>query len=332
MKKFFVITILATGILSFKNLITPAAPEDVKNAINKSLPLLQSSSHTFLVNSGCHSCHGQALGAVTFSLAKEKNFPVGDTMIKESNDSAYNDWKGRLGLLAQYDDPAAILMTGSYDLWGMSETGYKPNKIVELLAINIMHRQNSNGSWVSPNARPPLEYYSFSATALALRAMKNYTPAVLKNEVGQRLEKAKKWMVKTATVTNEERAFQLLGLTWAGQTDKKFIEQQAAKLLATQHEDGGWAQLDSLQSDAYATGQSLYALHQCGHLNQQSPAFQKGIAYLVNTQKADGSWHVRSRAFPSVPFVNSGFPHGGDQFISAAASNWATMALLVAVK
>ena len=39
------------------------------------------------------------------------------------------------------------------------------------------------------------------------------------------------------------------------------------------------------------------------------------------------SWHVRRRAFPFQPTMNSGFPHGRDAWISAAATSWAVMAL-----
>jgi hypothetical protein len=38
----------------------------------------------------------------------------------------------------------------------------------------------------------------------------------------------------------------------------------------------------------------------------------------------DGSWHVRKRALPTQPYFESGFPNGVDQYISAAATNWAT--------
>jgi hypothetical protein len=41
---------------------------------------------------------------------------------------------------------------------------------------------------------------------------------------------------------------------------------------------------------------------------------------------------VKSRAIPLQPHFESGFPHGRDQFISAAGSNWATMALALAVR
>jgi N-acyl-D-amino-acid deacylase len=304
-------------------------PEKIKRAINKGLPLLQSSSHTFLVNAGgCHSCHGQGLGAVAFSLAQEKGFVIQDTILKEALDSIQNDWTQRRYYLSQNQDPVAIVMAGGYDLWAMSASHQPSDKTKELLAKNILQRQRKNGSWASPNERPPLEYYSFSATALSIQGITTYLPAVFKIEVDERLARARKWLMITPAIANEEKVFQLLGLTWAN-ADKKFIQQQAKKLLAAQHADGGWSQLDALPTDAYATGQSLYALYRCGQLATGAPAYQKGIAYLLQNQQPDGSWKIVTRSYPSVPYVNSGFPHDTNQFISAAGSNWAVMALLV---
>jgi hypothetical protein len=56
-------------------------------------------------------------------------------------------------------------------------------------------------------------------------------------------------------------------------------------------------------------------------------AYQRGIRYLLKTQLEDGSWYVTSRSLPFQPYFESGFPHGRDQWISIAASNWAAMAL-----
>ena len=61
------------------------------------------------------------------------------------------------------------------------------------------------------------------------------------------------------------------------------------------------------------------------------PAYQRGLAYLLKTQLDDGSWHVVSRSKPFQPYYESGFPHGKDQFISCAATGWATWALVVAI-
>jgi hypothetical protein len=63
-----------------------------------------------------------------------------------------------------------------------------------------------------------------------------------------------------------------------------------------------------------------------------SPAIQRGIQYLLNSQLEDGSWYVRTRAAAIQPYFESDFPHGPDQFISAAATNWAAMALSTAVR
>ena len=118
----------------------------------------------------------------------------------------------------------------------------------------------------------------------------------------------------------------LLGLTWA-KASAKHLQKAARELLAEQRPDGGWGQTPTLQTDAYATGQALVALRSSGQLAASDPAYQRGIGFLLRTQLSDGSWLVSSRTFPFQPYKESGFPHGKDQWISAAGSSWAAMAL-----
>ena len=118
----------------------------------------------------------------------------------------------------------------------------------------------------------------------------------------------------------------LFGLVWSG-ADGNEIGKASAALLAQQRPDGGWAQLTGLESDAYATGQAMVALQQAGTLAATDEAFQRGIAYLLRTQMADGSWIVRTRSSPVQQLKESGFPHGRHQWISAAGTSWAAMAL-----
>ncbi len=334
MKKWFIISGIVFIIAAFtkiSNVTNQNDPAEIKKAINKSLALLQPSSHTFLENAGgCQSCHHTDLTAVNLSIAKEKGFTVNDTILNEALDSNINVIKYRKATLSENDDPTAIVVTGGYQLWALWANQYKSNKVIELLLKNLMRRQTGEGCWVSPNPRPPLEYYSFTATALVLKAMQYYAPSSWQNEVLERTKKASSWLRNTIPETNEEKVFQLLGLTWTN-GDKGFIQQQAKKLLATQHEDGGWSQLANLPDDAYATGQALYALYESKQLSADDPAYQKGITFLLRTQFEDGSWKVESRSFPTVPFVDTGFPHDKNQFISAAGTNWATMSLLLSV-
>ena len=84
-------------------------------------------------------------------------------------------------------------------------------------------------------------------------------------------------------------------------------------------------------SDAYATGEALYALNSAGKMPAADPVYAKGVKYLLNTQAADGSWHVKTRSIWIQPYFESGFPYGHDQWISAAGTSWATMALSLTV-
>ena len=122
----------------------------------------------------------------------------------------------------------------------------------------------------------------------------------------------------------------LLGLAWAG-AEPQAARVAARQLIATQRADGGWAQLDTLPSDAYATGQALYALHVAGGLSEH--ALNNGVRFLLDIQLADGSWHVRSRSYPvQSNYFDTGFPHGRDQWISAAGTSWACIGLSLAIK
>jgi hypothetical protein len=67
-------------------------------------------------------------------------------------------------------------------------------------------------------------------------------------------------------------------------------------------------------SDAYATGEALYALNLAAKMPTIDPVYQKGVQYLRQTQAADGTWHVKTRSIPVQPYFESGFPYGHDQW------------------
>jgi squalene cyclase len=109
--------------------------------------------------------------------------------------------------------------------------------------------------------------------------------------------------------------------------DNEVIKKLSRELIREQRTDGGWAQIPALDSDAYATGLALVAMRQAAGLAVTDQAYKRGIEFLLKTQLEDGSWYVRSRAIALQPYFEGGFPHGNDQWISAAATNWAAMAL-----
>jgi len=103
-------------------------------------------------------------------------------------------------------------------------------------------------------------------------------------------------------------------------------------LVEQQRTDGGWAQLSGLESDAWATGQALVALRVAGGVPVTHPVYQSGMRFLFRTQFPDGSWYVESRTWPFQTHFDSEFPHDEHQWISAPATAWASMALLLAMQ
>ena len=178
--------------------------------------------------------------------------------------------------------------------------------------------------------RPPLESSDFQVTAASIRSVRTYGPKSQRAEYDKAVARAVRWLEQAQPTSTEDHAFKILGLIWGGGSQAA-IQKTAHALLALQQPDGGWGQLPSLASDAYATGQALVALRESRALAVENSAYRRGIQFLLDSQLEDGSWYVRTRALPIQPYFDSDFPHGPDQFISAAATNWAAMALTTVV-
>lgn len=77
-----------------------------------------------------------------------------------------------------------------------------------------------------------------------------------------------------------------------------------------------------MASDAWATGQALYALAHTG-LKPAEPVIARGQAFLIKTQREDGSWPMTSRPTkPGSEGSKSLIP------ITGAGSAWAVLGLV----
>ena len=218
-----------------------------------------------------------------------------------------------------------------YALAALGARDVDPDRSTDAVVANLLSQQRGDGRWALGGvARPPVEDGDVSRTFLAISTIKIYGPAGREKEIAERMNRATKWMTSMKATTAEDRNMQLLALDCAS-ADAAVIQRFAKAILALQRADGGWAQRPGLASDAYATGQTLFALAKTGSLAPSSAAFQKAMKYLLSTQHADGSWYVKSRAPKFQPYFESGFPYGHDQWISAMATGWATTALAMAL-
>lgn len=307
--------------------VTAKDLDTIRAAVEKSLPGLQSIGVPSFTKTGCISCHNTLMPMTAAGTARDHAFQYSADQLA-ANTKILNAFASpatepmREGLDLIPDIP----LTGGYALAALHAAGVAPNAMTEAMVHRIAQAQLADGRWTVWAPRPPIEYSDVTATAMAIRALTLYPLPGRRAEFDLRIARARKWFENVTVKTGEERNMRLLGLVWT-QADRDTIREAAADVVAHQRDDGGWAQLDTLGTDAYATGQTLYALHEAGYDVAKS-AYQRGVTWLRQTQEADGSWRVRTRAFPFQPLVYTGYPHGRDQWISAQATSWALMALM----
>jgi len=321
---------VAAVVLPVHEVKKPAGPRSARSAIEASLPLLQHADTVFLQRASCISCHNNSLFQMTAAAVRPKGFRIDEAAVRDQMDRtrAYlASWRERE--LQDIPIPGQIDTT-AYILAGLADVPYQPDAATDALARYVLRRQFADGSWHVASHRPPIESSNIAMTAVSIRALDAYAPAPLKADYTRAIQRGAAWLATAAPATTEDHVFVLLGLNWA-RHDSPAVRRTAKALIALQRADGGWGQLPTLASDAYATGQALTALVRSGTVKPGDSVYRKGVRFLLDNQLADGSWYVRTRAIPVQMYFDSEFPHGLDQFISAAATNWATMALARAI-
>lgn len=304
--------------------VSPAA---VKRVIAEALPLLAKAATVHAEKKTCFACHNQGVPMLAFGAARERGFDLPKDLFKTqaehvsefltTNRDAFRKGKGTGG---QVD-------TAGYALLTLELAGHKPDETTEAVVEFLLKTQPDRDHWRSPGSRPPTSGSDFTTTYVAVRGLRAFATAEQQERAKKRTESAKTWLLKATAKDTEDRVFRLLALKEV-EADAKDITAAADELRKTQREDGGWSQLPGKPSDAYATGSALVALNRAGGLSADDAAYRKGLAYLLSTRRANGSWEVASRSRPFQPYYESGFAFGNDQFISIAATAWATTAFL----
>jgi ankyrin repeat protein len=321
---------LATVILLLAQSATAQPAASTRAAIQRALPALERSAKTFVAERSCVSCHHNILPILTLRLAASRGFNIDATILATierktfrelTNGKAFDD----AVQLPDVGDPA---VNGSWLLTAASQAGVAPNVTSGVIARRIATWQQ-DGHWTTSDFRPPHSSSRFTATAIAVRAIRAYLPGELRAVRDEALGNARRWLTATRPASTEDATFRVLGLVWAD-APAADVRAAANDLHHLQRVGGGWAQLPTYLPDAYSTGEALYALREAGAAGDL--AWRRGILFLRSTQRSDGTWHVRTRmlspADVSPPYFTTGFPYEQDEYISYAASCWATMALL----
>jgi len=309
-----------------------SAGRPLRSAIAAALKQLQPADPKFIDGAHCVSCHNETLPSVAVALARAKHVDLDETLASHPHDITLKLWETNREelLLGRPTSIGGFTGTAGYGLFGLAEEHAAPSLLTDAIVVTLAAQQAADGSWNVGDIRPPLfDSSAIHHSALAIRALAEYMPPGRRAERDRRLAAALAFMRNSRPARTQEEVFKLLGLVWAQAADNE-IAAQRARVLALQREDGGFAQRPTMGTDAFQTGEALYALHVAGVAADAAP-YQRGVRYLLTTQLEDGTWFVPTRAFGFQRYFETGFPHGRSQFISAAATSWAVIALAYAL-
>ena len=305
-----------------------AAPSDsqIHSAAANAIARLQASQKNWYDNDSCSSCHHQFLPALAFREARLHGIPVDEGIAGDDARRAFAVYAD-LDQAVEHAHLVDPVLGHAYGLIAADAVGVRPSIVTAVYARFLAQRQKPDGHWTEFDERPPQSYSPVTATALAIRVLTIYSHPSLQADTRARIERARQWLLACAPRDTEERTFQLLGLKWAT-ADRTELDRRAKELEAIQQADGGWNSLNGRAGDAYSTGEALAALEEIG---VSGPVIERGVEFLLKTQKPDGTWHVPTRLYPPAPlspdYFESGYPYAHDQFISAMGASWAIMAL-----
>ena len=300
---------------------------DPRLSVTRSVARVLDVAPKFRDQATCISCHHNAMPALAAATARKKGIEVNQVQARKNLDDMLTFFKSANARM-MLGDPAVggEALTAGYVQMALAAEGHPLDKVMATTTHWVMARQMPDGRWLGNGLnRPPSEYSTISHTAIAAGGLKAYPLPGRRNETQDSLRRARQWLLAAEARSAEEHGMRLMGLVWTD-APRPRVEGAIKEIRARQEAIGGWSQFARTEPDAYATGLSLYALHVPG-VPTTDEAYRKGVAFLLGSQYQDGAWLVKTHSFPVQRYFESGFPFGRHQWISAAGTSWAALAI-----
>jgi hypothetical protein len=300
-------------------------PAAVCAAIDRGVAFLVKDALVWKNEHNCVSCHHASLVIWSMQEAKQRGHAVDEPVLAELTKWVAESGDGKTGVPRPAGVPRA-LNEGAVSFALALAANPEPNAVsregIKKFLSTVKGDQIENGSWASwPETRPPIFGNSDErTTALATLAL---LPAAASGDDAAMAarDKGAQWLTETKSDDDPQSVALRLVLWQRLGRPATECEPLAKRIEERQNADGGWSQTPDMPSDAWATGQALYALAHAG-LKADNPVISRAHAFLIATQRDDGSWPMSSRPNPPV-----GGPSSSLIPITGAGSAWAVMGL-----
>lgn len=273
-----------------------------RQTINRGLSFLARDAVAWKEENNCSSCHHAALVVWAMNETKRQGYAVEEPVRADMTRLLTEAGEGKFTYKRPATAPQALNPKAIYYSLGLNsvpeQTPVQREALTRLLET-VKADQTANGSWSAwPDTRPPiLSQSAETMTALACLAL---LPAPSAGDSGTQaaLNHGVEWL-KGIKSDNDPQSVALRLALWARLGRPRSEQAPLVRLLKKrQNRDGGWSQTSGGPSDAWATGQTLYSLG-LGDRAGADSAIRRGRAFLVKSQREDGSWPMTSR--PTKP-------------------------------
>jgi hypothetical protein len=309
-----------------------ASLQQGSKAAERGLEFLQKDAAKWRKEHECSTCHHGTMTVWALSEAKSQGYDVATESLTDTVKWTKDRLLERINLPRDTRPGWSMVSTPALYLSLMALSVSKQDAVSaderKRIARHLLRHQEADGSWAwstapAKNRPPPVFESDEVATLLGYLALGPQVPAdpKEKSEVRDARDKAAAWLAKTKpTDTTQAVALRLLVKVRAGEPAKT-LQAEIDQFLGRQNKDGGWGQLKSAPSDAFATGQALYVLSLAGVKNDREEV-RRAVTFLVETQKQDGSWPMTRRSHPGVTPSDNIMP------ITYFGSAWGTLGLM----
>ncbi|CAN5510267.1 terpene cyclase/mutase family protein [soil metagenome] len=314
-----------------------ATPEQVRQTVDRSIAYLQKESAAWLSSRVCAACHHLPMPLWALSAAQRQGYKIDQKYLANTFESLLGS-KEKLLASRIFPNPAdkpdprpqgqglnmglPFLVVAAQSLPSLTD-GQKQS--LKLVAEEIVKKQRPDGSWefFAGLRRPPINESQTTDAAWIILALAGLQGPDIPAAQRAALSKATEWYAaQKRSPLHQDRALKLLMDVRSGKP-RDVLQPTINELLALQRPDGGWSQtVPEPRSDAFATGQTLYALSQAGFTTER-PEINHGIDFLVATQTPTGNWPMLSRSTPD------GSPGSSKLLtpITCTSASWATLGL-----
>jgi hypothetical protein len=291
----------------------PETPED------RALAYLGREVPRWSAENKCYSCHNNGDAARALYVAKRLAYTVPAKALEDTS-----RWLARPqrwdhnGGEGPFNDKVLARLQFAATLVEARDAGLvKDNEALARAAALVAGHQQKDGSWrigAEDSLGSPATHGAALATSLARRTLQKADARRYRDAIAR----ADHWLRERPVKNVLDAASILLGLEDAADANAQTQRRRCLALIRKgEAKDGGWGPYVTSAPEPFDTAVVLLALARQAR-EENAPLLQRGRAFLVSTQRKDGSWPESTR------------PAGAESYAQRlSTTGWATLALLV---